>query len=69
MSINEKITLLKNEKGLNTLQLSKALGVGNSIMYHLEKGRNLPSAEMIVKICNLFHVSADWLLGLKEERN
>lgn len=69
MSINERITILKNEKGLNTLQMSNALGVGNSAMYHIEKGRNLPSAEMIIKICNLFNVSADWLLGLKEERN
>lgn len=69
MSINEKITLLKNEKGLNTLQMSNALGVGNSAMYYIEKGRNLPSAELIIKICNYFKVSSDWLLGLKEERN
>ena len=69
MSINEKITMLKEEKGLNTLQMSNALGVGNSAMYHIEKGRNLPSAELIIKICNYFNVSSDWLLGLKEERN
>lgn len=69
MSINEKITLLKTERGLNTLQLSNDLGVGNSAIYHIEKGRNLPSAELIVKICKYFNVSSDWLLGLKEERN
>ena len=69
MSINEKIILLRKENGLNTLQLSNALGIGNSAMYHIEKGRNLPSAEMIIKICNFFNVSSDWLLGLKEERN
>lgn len=69
MSINERITMLKKENGLNTLQMSNALGVGNSTMYHIEKGRNLPSAEIIIKICNLFNVSADWLLGLKEDRN
>ena len=69
MSITEKIILLKNEKGLNTLQLSNDLGINNTTIYYIEKGRNLPSAELIVKICKYFNVSSDWLLGLKEERN
>lgn len=69
MSINEKIIQLRKEKGLNTLQTSNALGIGNSALYYIEKGRNLPSAELIIKICNFFKVSSDWLLGLKEERN
>ena len=69
MSINEKIVQLRKERGLNTLQTSNALGIGNSALYYIEKGRNLPSAELIIKLCNFFNVSSDWLLGLKEERN
>ena len=69
MSINERIRSLREEKGLNGLKTSQALGINATVLHNIEKGRNLPSAEMIIKICNLFNVSADWLLGLKEERN
>lgn len=69
MSLGEKIISLRNEKGINSLQLSKELNVANPIIYRLEKNINKPSYELIIKICNYFNVSADWLLGLKEERN
>lgn len=69
MSINEKIRFLREEKGLNGLKTSQALGINATVLHNIEKGRNNPSMDMIVKICNFFNVSADWLLGLKEERN
>lgn len=69
MSLGEKIISLRNEKGINSLQLSKDLNVANPIIYRLEKNINKPSYELIIKICNYFKVSSDWLLGLKEERN
>ena len=69
MSINEKIKTLRLERGLNGLKTSKALGIQATVLHNIEKGRNLPSAEMIIKLCNFFNVSSDWLLGLKEERN
>lgn len=69
MSVNEKIRFLREEKGLNGLKTSQALGISATVLYHIENGRNNPSMNMIIKICNFFNVSADWLLGLKEERN
>lgn len=69
MSINEKIKTLRLERGLNGLKTSQALGIQATVLHNIEKGRNLPSAEMIIKLCNFFNVSSDWLLGLKEERN
>lgn len=69
MSINEKITLLRTERGLNGLKCCSELGINATVLHHIEKGRNLPSAELIIKICKYFNVSSDWLLGLKNERN
>ena len=37
MSLGEKIIILRNEKGINSLQLSKDLNVANPIIYRLEK--------------------------------
>lgn len=69
MSLGEKIITLRKEKGLNAYQCSIKLGVSPSRFTYIEKGRNLPSAELLIKLCNFFNVSADWLLGLKEDRN
>ena len=69
MSINEKIKLLRTEKGLNGLQTSKLLGINPTALFYIENNRNKPGADLIIKICKLFEVSSDWLLGLKEERN
>lgn len=69
MTIGERITLLIKEKGQNSYQCSVAMGISSSRLFYVEKGRNLPSSELIIIICKYFNVSADWLLGLKEERN
>lgn len=69
MSLGQKITILREERGLNAYQCSIQLGVSPTRFTYIEKGRNLPSAELLIKFCNFFNVSADWLLGLKEERN
>ena len=44
MSINERIKTLREEKGLNGLKASQALGINATVLHHIEKGRNLPSA-------------------------
>ncbi len=69
MTINEKVKLLREEMGLNGLTTSRLIGINPNVLRFIEVGRNKPSADLIVKICKFFNVSADWLLGLKEERN
>lgn len=41
--------------GLNRVQYAK-----------YEAGKNIPSAEIVAKICRVHACSADWLLGLKD---
>lgn len=69
MTVNQRIKSLREEKGLNGLKASQALGINPTVLHNIEKGRNNPSMEMIIKLCKYFNVSADWLIGLKEERN
>lgn len=69
MSLGEKIIQLRKEKGLNAYQCSIQLGISPARFTYIEKGRNLPSAELLIKLCNYFNVTSDYLLGLKEERN
>ena len=69
MSLGEKIIQLRKERGLNAYQCSIQLGISPARFTYIEKGRNLPSAELLIKLCNFFNVTSDWLLGLKETRN
>ena len=33
-----------------------------------ENGQSLPGAQIVIKLCDCFNVSADWLLGLSDVR-
>lgn len=67
--IAERLQLLMLERGLSQQRLSYELEVGPSVINRWAKGRNAMSASSIITICRYFNVSADWLLGLSDERH
>lgn len=69
MSLGKKIEMLRNNMGLTQRKLAYELEVSNTAIAKIEKDENLPNSKLLIKICKLFKVSSDWLLGLKEERN
>ncbi|HIV00596.1 MAG TPA: helix-turn-helix transcriptional regulator [Candidatus Stercoripulliclostridium merdipullorum] len=60
-----RIRELRLEAGLSQEAFGKLLFVSQDTVSLWENGRSLPGVEYIIKICNLFQVSADDLLGLK----
>ena len=42
-------------------------GISHGMICHYEAGRRGPSGQVLFVICKSYGVSADWLLGLKEE--
>lgn len=58
---------LRTEKNLTQKDLAKLIATTDDSIYSWEKGRSQPSIDMIRKICKLFDVSADYLLGLEDE--
>ena len=50
-------------RGLKQSELGAALNTTDDTIFSWEKGRAEPSIEMIVRICDFFDVSADYLLG------
>lgn len=69
MSISEKILSLKKEKEVKTSIVCKEIGIPRSTWDSIVKDGVLPGTKVIIKICKYFNVSADWLLGLNEEKN
>lgn len=53
--------------GLTQAKVAKALYCTSTCVCHWEYGRSEPGVAQIVELCKLFGVSADYLLGIKEE--
>lgn len=58
----EKLRTLRNRRELTLRQLSDLLEVGYSYIGKMERGEKIPNASMIVKIADIFGVTADQLM-------
>ncbi|MFQ6752352.1 MAG: helix-turn-helix domain-containing protein [Clostridia bacterium] len=63
---NIKLKTLRKESGLSQKEISKVLGVTISAYSNYEQGIRIPTLGTFYKICELFHVSADYLLGFSD---
>ena len=68
MEFCEKLKLLREEEGLSQSALAKALGVSQSAVAQWEAGTRKPTAQAVVAIARMFDTSADFILGLVDEK-
>ncbi len=61
-----RLKTLRLRKELTQNQLAKKLDITRSSVSYYEKGAIYPSVEILIKICQYFNVSADFLLGLSD---
>ena len=57
------LSLLRQEKGISQRQAAKALGISQALLSHYENGAREPGLVFVVKACDFYNVSADFLLG------
>ncbi len=65
----EKIRALRLEKGLTQAQLADMIGVVKGSISAYEQGKKHPSVEVLIKLCSVFDVSSDYLIGLSDTMN
>ena len=58
-----RINELANKRGKSLQRIAIDLGLGQSYFYNMKYFKTSPSADMIVKVADYFHVSIDYLLG------
>lgn len=68
MKYSEKIMLLRKEKGFTQEELAYKLGVTRQAVSRWEAGETAPDMASIVKLCEVFGVSADYLIREDCER-
>jgi len=69
MDIGGRIKELRKKRGLNQQELGKVINVTAGTVSLIEIGKNNPTPEAIIKLCDFFEVSADYLLTGKEGTN
>ena len=63
----KRLMQLRKEHHETQPALAELLGVGKSQISEIENGNHTTSAERIVLLCEHYHVSADYLLGLTDD--
>ena len=65
--ICDTIKSLRDESGITQATLAKKIGVTRSAVNAWEMGLSIPTAQYIVELSQLFHVSSDYILGLDNQ--
>lgn len=66
-TIAERIRYLRTvENNLSRNEFAERAGISGRSVENYENCMTYPSSYAVYAICEAYHVSADWLLGLKE---
>lgn len=57
------LSLLRKEKNISQRNAAAALGISQALLSHYENGIREPGLAFVVKACDYYKVSADYLLG------
>lgn len=68
MTYQQKLKDLRQERGLSQADIALLLNTSQQYYGKYENGIRPIPVEHIITLCKFYHVSADWLLGLKESR-
>ena len=64
--LGQRIYELRSHRGWSQVQLAQRLSITKQTVSNWENGNILPSIEMLIRLTQLFQVSADYLLGLEQ---
>lgn len=66
-NIGDKIRYLRDKAGFTQSYLAKKLGISRSAVNSWEMSLSSPSLSNIIEMMEIFHVTADYLLGTSDK--
>ncbi|MBO5101902.1 MAG: helix-turn-helix transcriptional regulator [Clostridia bacterium] len=66
-NIGDKIRYLRDKSGFTQSYLAKRLGISRSAVNSWEMSLSSPSLSNIIEMMDIFHVTADYLLGTSDK--
>ena len=61
------VAQLRHSRGLSQREVAAGLGVSQALLSHYENGTREPGLDFVVRICDYYGVSADFLLGRTDD--
>ena len=68
LKLSERLYSLRKERKLTQDSVAKELGISMKSYCRYEKNEREPTASLLAEMAMLYHVSLDYLVGLKDER-
>lgn len=65
MNFGTRLKELRTNANMTQAQLGRLIGVTKSVISFYELHERAPSPDILIKLSSVFHVSTDYLLGLK----
>ena len=62
-TFSEAMSALRREQGLSQRKAASELHISQALLSHYENGAREPGLEFVVRACDYYGVSADYLLG------
>ena len=64
----KRLSLLRKEQNLKQKEVAQELGISLNSYQRYETNEREPTALVLVQMARFYHVSLDYLAGLKDER-
>lgn len=68
LDLPAKLIMLRKDMELSQEELAKQLNIGQATLSQWETGSTFPGFNAIVKLCEFFEISADYLCGFVDEQ-
>ena len=68
MDVASNIRKIRNERGLSQEKIAEVLKTTQQQYSRYEKGENELPVRHVITLCKYYEISADWLLGLTEQK-
>lgn len=65
--IKNRLKELLEDNNISPYKLSVDLSVSRSVVHYWLTGKTTPNADYIIKLCEYFNVSSDFLLGISDD--
>ena len=67
VDFGNRLKELRQRAGMTQKQLAEKLGVTSSVVSYYELSERNPAPDVVVKLASIFHVTADYLLGIEHD--
>ena len=63
MKFNERLKMLREERGFTQQHLAEVLNLSSGAVSHYENGTNEPTIETLIRMADILNISVDYLVG------